>query len=336
MRKIVIPKHGGPDVLRLVEEDMPDLASDKLRIDVELAGINWADVMMRMGLYPEAPKPPFTPGYEVVGKVAEVGDDVKGFRKGQPVIAGTRFGGYASCVDVDPSSAVKRPKALDAQVACALPVQGVTAWAALVGHGRIRAGDKVLVHGGAGGVGLIAIALAHRHGAEVYATVGSQDKVNFLESECGVKQAFLRDGDWHNVLRDMGGMDIVLDPIGGEHLHRSRRCLAPFGRVVAYGLSSAVTGDRRNPFTAIKAARAMKKNVFKLMTRNVGVSGLNVLTLQDQTDVSAGLDELATDIVRNKMQPPRVDQVFDLADAADAHRHMQARGNKGKILLRCD
>ncbi len=322
--------------MRLDNVILGEVPPGQVRVEVTHSGVNWADIMMRMGLYPEAPKPPFTPGYEVVGHVAEVGEGVKGWRRGDPIIGGTKFGGYASAVDVPITNAVKRPAALDPEVACALPVQGITAWAALVGHGRIRKGDKVLVHGGAGGVGMIAIALAKRHGAEVYATTGSEEKNRFLMEECGVQASYLRDTDWHKECQALGGMDIVLDAVGGEHLQRSRRSLAPFGTVVSYGLSSAVTGNKRNLVHALRALKHMKVDAVKLMMRNCGVSGLNALTLGDQIDVSAGLKEVASDIVRGRMPPPRIDAVFPLAEAGQAHRYLQERRNKGKVLLRCD
>lgn len=334
-RRVVIRKHGGPEVMVMEEAPLGKLAPGHLRVEATHCGVNWADVMMRMGLYPEAPKPPFTPGYEVVGHVAEVGEGLDGWKVGDPVIAGTKFGGYASAVDVLPGQAFKRPKALAPEVACALPVQGITAWAALVGHGRIRKGDRVLVHGGAGGVGIMAIHIAQRHGAEVFATVGSQDKIQFLQDEYGV-QGFLRDSAWHKDMQAAGGADIVLDAVGGEHLQQSRRSLAPYGKVVSYGLSAAVTGHRRNVLTALGAMRHMKMDVLKLMMRNVGVSGLNVLTLQDQTDVAAGLEEIAMDIVRGRMPAPRIDEIFELSDAGQAHMHLQARKNRGKVLLRAD
>src|SRR6201997_1628998 len=170
MRAVVITKHGGPGVLQVQERPDPPLGPGEVRIQVAAAGINFADVMARMGLYQDAPKTPCVVGYEVAGTVLEVGDGVSAVAPGARVLAGTQFGGYASEVVVPASDVVPLPDSLTFEQGAAIPVNYVTAWAALVRYGAVQPGERVLIHAAAGGVGIAATQIAKRAGAEVYGT----------------------------------------------------------------------------------------------------------------------------------------------------------------------
>jgi NADPH:quinone reductase-like Zn-dependent oxidoreductase len=187
MRAVVITKHGGPGVLRVQESPDPELGPDGVRIAVAAAGVNFADVMARMGLYPDAPKPPCVIGYEVAGTVLELGDDVQGLHHGQRVVAGTRFGGYSSQVVVPAADAVALVDGLSFEQGAAIPVNYTTAWAALLGYGNLQPGERVLIHSAGGGVGIAATQIAKRHGAEVYGTAspGKHERI----TELGVDHA---------------------------------------------------------------------------------------------------------------------------------------------------
>src|SRR4051812_44954921 len=167
MRAVVITKHGGPGVLQVQEQPDPELGPGEVRIAVAAAGINFADVMARMGLYQDAPKTPCVVGYEVAGTVLELGEGVNGLTHGQRVLAGTQFGGYASQVTVPSADVVALPDSLSFEQGAAIPVNYATAWAGLVGYGVLAAGDRVLVHSAGGGVGIAATQIAKRVGAEV-------------------------------------------------------------------------------------------------------------------------------------------------------------------------
>lgn len=308
-----------------------------VQVRVQYAGINFADIMMRMGLYPDAPKTPFVPGYEIAGEVAEVGDGVSGFEEGDRVMAVTRFGGYTSRKDVAAEELIKLPKALPTKEAAALPVNYLTAWIALHRMARVTKGDRVLIHGGAGGVGLAAVAMAQLAGCDVHATAGGPQKCAFLE-ERGVAAHDHTSLDWRERAKEAtgGGFDRVLDPIGGAHTKQSLRMLAPGGLVVGYGASELAPGLRRNPVKAVRGLAQMRLGTPGLMNHNTGFVGLNLLHLwkDDPDGVRADFETIAKLVVRGKLPLPHIAATFDLERAGDAHRFIQDRRNIGKVLLR--
>src|SRR5256885_6958217 len=170
MRAVVITKHGGPGVLAVQDRPDPPIGAGEVRISVAAAGINFADVLARVGLCPDAPKPPCVVGYEVAGTVLELGAGVERVSHGQRVLAGTQFGGYASQAVVPADDVVPLPEELSFEQGAAIPVNYGTAWAALIGYGSLQAGERVLVHSAGGGVGIAATQIAKRTGAEVYGT----------------------------------------------------------------------------------------------------------------------------------------------------------------------
>src|SRR5207302_1819430 len=171
MRAVVITKHGPPDVLQVQERPAPDRPlGGQVAIEVAAAGISFADTMARVGLYPDAPKPPAVLGYEVAGTVVAVGPGVDNVQAGQRVLAGTRFGGHAEQVVVKAAETIPLPDELSFEQGAAIPVNYPTAWAGLVRYGNVQRGERVLVHAAAGGVGIAATQIAKRAGAEVYGT----------------------------------------------------------------------------------------------------------------------------------------------------------------------
>ena len=229
MRAIVIPRHGPPSVFE--ERELPDkrLAPRDLRVRVEAAGVNFADLMGRVGLYPDAPPMPYAPGYEVAGVVEEVGEKVSPtLAPGTRVMATTRFWGYADRIRVAEHWAVPLPDAIGFQTAAAVPVNYLTAYLALVHCGAAKPGERVLVHGGAGGVGLAALDLARGRDLQLYATAGSDEKCRRLEQR-GVVQAFnYRTGDYAEAARQAlrgGGFQLILDPLGPESFQKGMALL---------------------------------------------------------------------------------------------------------------
>src|SRR5271167_4085712 len=184
MRAVVMTKHGGPGVLEVQERPDPELGPGEVRIDVAAAGVNFADVMARMGLYADAPKPPCVVGYEVAGTILELGEGVEGLAPGQRVVAGTKFGGYASQVVVPANDLVKLPDELTFEQGAAIQVNYTTAWTALVSYGNLEAGQRVLIHSAGGGVGIAATQIARRLGAEVYGTASPGKHEQISEFGC--------------------------------------------------------------------------------------------------------------------------------------------------------
>ena len=336
MRAIVIPRYGGPAVLRAEERPTPQPGPGELLIAVNAAGVNFADVLARMGLYPDAPKPPLVVGYEVAGVVDAIGSGVSGFRVGDRVFALTRFGGYATHVVTPAGFVYRTPDTLDDVQAAAIPVTYLTAIIALYRMANLEPGETVLVHGAGGGVGLAATQLARLRGATVIGTA-SAAKHDAIRA-AGVTHAVdYRTADVASEIRrltDGRGVDVVLDSIGGSSYAQSYRMLAPLGRLVIYGVSSIAPGEKRSLLQAVRTVLTMPNfKPLSLMNRNRGVFGLNMGHLWGERDkLAAAMDVVMREVVNGQLTPI-IAKTFSLEEVADAHRYMQARSNIGKIVL---
>jgi NADPH:quinone reductase-like Zn-dependent oxidoreductase len=333
---MVILRHGGPDVLQPRELPDPVPGPDEMRIAVAAAGVNFADVLARLGLYPDAPKPPVTVGYEVSGVVDAVGADVTTHRAGDRVVALTRFGGYADRVVVPAIFAFSIPPQLDDVSAAAIPVNYLTALIALYRMANLAAGETVLVHGAGGGVGIAATQLARLRGATIIGTASAAKHETIRQQ--GVTHAIdYRQADVPAAVRQLTngrGVDVALDPIGGRSFADSYRLLAPLGRLVVYGVSSMAPGERRNWWHAIKAIAQMPRfGPLSLMNRNRGVFGLNLGHLWDERrQLADAMTLLLQEVAAGRLQPV-IARTFPLDRAADAHRYLQGRANIGKVVL---
>ena len=332
MRVVMITRHGGPEVLEVRELPDPVMAPGHVRVAVAAAGVNFADTMARTGLYPDAPKPPMVVGYEVAGTVAEVAADVAEVTIGDRVMAGTKFGGYASEVVVPVANVAPLPERLSFEQGAAIPVNYATAWAALLGYGSLREGERVLIHAAAGGVGIAATQIAKRHGAIVHGTASAHkhDRIRAV----GVDEAHdYRRRDWDRDLR--GSFDLVLDAVGGASFRRSYKLLRPGGRLVAYGASSLQPGERRRLREVMPQALQMWRG-FSLNTQmsdSKSVLALNMLRLwEDRRDLSPWTEPLDALIADGTIEPVVSDAV-PFAAAADAHRLIAERRNVGKVVL---
>jgi NADPH:quinone reductase-like Zn-dependent oxidoreductase len=335
MRSVVIPRYGPPDVLVVRETPDPAPGPNEIRIAVHASGINFADILARLGLYPDAPKPPVVVGYEVSGVVDAVGSSVTRFRSGDAVLALTRFGGYADRVVVSEQFAFVRPAALDDVAAAAIPVNYMTAAIALYRLANLAHGETVLVHGAGGGVGIAATQLARSRGATVIGTA-SPSKHEAIR-QFGVAHPL----DYHHSIVDEvrritngRGVDVVLDPVGGRSFADSYRLLAPLGRLVVYGVSRLASGERRNPWRVITTLVQMPRfHPLSLMNRNRGVFGLNLGHLWDERDRLADTMTTILDLVSDGTLRPVIAKTFPLERTADAHRFVQSRANVGKVVL---
>lgn len=336
MRQVVIVRHGPPEVLQPREAPDPVPGDGEIRIAVRAAGVNFADVLARLGLYPDAPKPPVTVGYEVSGLVDAVGPGVTMHRAGDRVVALTHFGGYADRVVTPGVFAFPIPDSLDDIVAAAIPVNYLTAIIALYRMANITAGDTVLIHGAGGGVGIAATQLARRRGATIIGTASSS-KHDAIRAQ-GVDHAIdYRQADVTAEVRRLTngrGADVVLDPIGGRSFADSYRLLAPLGRLVMYGVSSVAPGERRSWWRAFTTlARMPTFKPLSLMNRNRGVFGLNLGHLwEERGQLAEAMTLLVADVAAGRLRPV-VARTFPLDRAADAHRFIQSRSNIGKVVL---
>ena len=336
MRQVVITRHGTPEVLEAREGPDPVPGAAEVRIRVRAAGINFADVLARLGLYPDAPKPPCVVGYEVAGRVDGVGGAVKGFHDGDRVLALTRFGGYADVVTVPAEQVFHFPELLSDSEAAAVPVNYLTAALALYRMAALTPGETVLIHNAGGGVGIAAIQLARLRRAVVLGTA-SAGKHAALRS-FGVDHIIdYRTADVARAVREVTkgrGVDVILDPIGGRSFLTSYRMLAPLGRLIIFGLSAAAPGERRNLFRAFSAWLANPRfDPMSLINRNHGVFGLHVGHLWSERAQLASLMEMLLSELGAQRIAPLVARTFPLEKAADAHRFIQSRQNIGKVVL---
>jgi NADPH:quinone reductase-like Zn-dependent oxidoreductase len=335
MRQVVIPRHGPADVLEMREGVDPTPGEGEVRIRVRAAGINYADILARIGLYPDAPKPPVVVGYEVAGLVDAVGNGVTAFHEGDRVVALTRFGGYADVVTVPAPQVYRFPDRLSDAEAAAVPVTYLTAAIALYKMAALTSGETVLVHNAGGGLGIAATQLARLRRATVIGTA-SPAKHDALRS-FGVEHAIdYRHGSVEAEVKRITrgrGVDVILDPIGGSSFGASYRMLAPLGRLVMLGISS-MSGEQRDVWRVLRSWWAMKPfDALSLINRNRGVFGLNVGHLWDERRrLQPLMDLLMTELHAGRLQPI-VAKTFPLERAADAHRFIQNRSNIGKVVL---
>lgn len=332
MRAVVITKRGDPSVLRVQQRpDPPPPGPGQLRLAVRAAGVNFADHLARVGIYPDAPKLPAVVGYEVAGTVEAVGAGVNPGRVGERVLAGTRFGGYAELVNVAASDSVPMPAAMTFEQGAAVPVNYATAWAALHGYGSLRAGERVLVHAAAGGVGIAAVQFAKAAGAEVHGTA-SPAKHQKL-AELGVDRAidYRRDGWWEG----LEPYDVVLDALGGTSLQRSYALLRPGGRLVGYGVSNLQHGEKRSLRAAAPHALAMLRgfNLIDQLSASKAVIGLNMLRLWDDRGTLEPWIAPLTKALEDQTIAPIVHAAVPFDQAPEAHRILAARENIGKVVL---
>jgi NADPH:quinone reductase-like Zn-dependent oxidoreductase len=299
-------------------------------VDVRAAGLNFADVMARIGFYPDAPKPPCVLGYEVAGTVADVGAGVEGVSPGARVVAGVRFGGQAERVLVRAGDVFPLPDRLSFEQGAAIPVNYCTAWYALMRAANLQPDERVLIHAAAGGVGIAATQIAKRHGAEVYGTASASKHEAIRGFGVDHPIDYRTDG-WE---RGVPKLDVVLDALGGRSFRTSYELLRAGGRLVAYGASSVVSGERRNLVTAARAAIQMPRfNLIKQMSESKSVLGLNLLSLWDELESMETFTQPIADLLEDRTIQPVVADAVPFNRAPDAHRILAERRNVGKVVL---
>ena len=325
--QIVITKYGEADVLKIstTSKNM-DVKKDQILIQVHYSGINFADVVMRLGLYRDAPPKPFVPGYEVSGVVTQVGPDVTRFKVGDEVMAGTRFGGYTSHLILSEWQVLKKPAHLDLKASAALPVNYLTAHIALFEIGRARQGDKVLVDCATGGVGVMALQMLQKIGAEVIGLTGTPSKKPFIERYNATAMT------WDEIAErpDVKDFDIIMNSSAGKTINDHYARLNKAGHLVCFGASEGIENGKRSIVKILKMLMQTPKfGTLKLVMDNKSIGGLNALYyFDDQKWMEKRLTLLEnTDVV------PHIGSVFAAKDVAKAHRFIETRQAKGKVLL---
>jgi NADPH:quinone reductase-like Zn-dependent oxidoreductase len=341
MRAVVLTGHGGPEVLRVEERPDPAVGPGEVRIDVKATGINFADTMARVGLYPDAPKPPCVLGYEVAGKVESVGEGVTEQKVGDRVVAGTRFGGHASMVSVPAAQVLPLPDRLSFEQGAAIPVNFSTAYSGLVIMGGLKKGDRALIHAAAGGVGTAAVQIARMRGAEVFGTASGQ-KHDAVRALGATHMIDYRTEDFEEEVKritDGEGVDVAFDAQGPRSFRKSYRVLRPGGRLIMYGLAEASTGEGRSIPKLIESLARMPFATtpwwksLQVMNENKGVFGLNMLAWWDtEGDIERITGPLVEEIEAGDLDPV-VAEAFPFDRAGDAHAFIADRKNIGKVVL---
>ncbi|MEU9455870.1 zinc-binding dehydrogenase [Streptomyces sp. NPDC048277] len=322
MRAVEVREYGGPEVLKVVQAEIPEPGPGQVTIDAAYVGVNFADLKARAEGY-RVESLPFVPGLEVSGRIRAVGPGVEGLRPGQQVAALVDGGAYAEVVVAETATVFPLPEGLDLRTAATLPIVLPTARALLHEVGRLRAGESVLVHGAAGGIGTVAGQLARAAGAgAVYGVVSSAAKAEYPLKH-GYDEVFTTDSFPDEVRRATGGrgVDLILDPVGGDTLRRGLGALAVFGRLVSFGNASG--------------AEPWQVGQPDLYAQGRSVTGFSILSLaQSAPEALRPLAERAFRMVTDGKVTLPVTAEFPLSDAAEAHRLMGERASTGKLLLR--
>lgn len=338
MRAVWITRPGTTDVLAVRETPTPEPGAGQVRVRVERAGLNFADVSARKGMYPDAPPTPCVVGYEAAGVVEKLGDGVTAPALGARVMALTRFGGHADHVIIPADQAVPIPDAMSFDDAAAIPVNYLTAYHILFRVAPVRPGERVLIHMAAGGVGTAALQLCRTvPDVETFGT-SSASKHDHLRAQGCTHPIDYRTTDYEvEVRRITGGkgVDLVLDPLGGGDLRKGFRLLRPAGRLVCYGFANAQGAGGRN---YLKLASALAQtpffHPFSLMNDNRSVAGVNLGHLWDeQAMLREELDALLALYEKGAIKPV-IDGVYEFDRARDAHERIEQGRNVGKVLLR--
>ncbi|PIE10775.1 MAG: NAD(P)H-quinone oxidoreductase [Rhodobacterales bacterium] len=320
MRAIEISQPGGPDVLTLTDRPMPEPGHGEVVLRTAFAGVNRPDALQRAGLYAPPPGASDLPGLEASGEIAAIGPGVTEWAVGDQVCALLPGGGYADYVATPAAHCLPVPKGMDLKQAACLPETFFTVWSNVFERGALKAGEHFLVHGGSSGIGTTAIQLAHAFGARVFTTAGSADKCAACERLGAERAINYRDDDFVEVVKSLGGADVILDMVGGDYIARNLRCLNPDGRLVQIAF---LTGPKA------------EINFAPMMMKRQTITGS---TLRPQSDeakaaIARALRAQVWPLLDQGRIAPVMDQTFALEDAAKAHARMETSTHIGKIVL---
>jgi NADPH:quinone reductase-like Zn-dependent oxidoreductase len=342
MRALVVRRYGPPNVFELQQLPDPQPKAGEVLIRVKTIGVNFADLMQRMGIYPGSPKPPFIPGLELAGVVEKIapggkpGGEDETLRVGDAVTAFTDFGAYAEWAAVPISQVHRLPAGMRFEDGAAIPANYLTAYHAMFTMGNLQPGDRILIHGAAGGVGIAAVQLAHTRDLVIFGTAGPA-KQEFLR-KIGVNHAIdYEKSDFVEVVKKYApdGVEMVMDPIGGKSFSRSFECLGPVGRLVVYGFSTGASSDgKRSPLRLARAyLETPRFHPLKLIEKNASLIGVNLGRVRSRGNLlRRELEDIFRLYADGKIKPV-IAKTFLLERAAEAHQYIQDRKNIGKVIL---
>ncbi|MDG5819208.1 NADPH:quinone oxidoreductase family protein [Natronococcus sp. A-GB7] len=322
MKAIEVTEYGDSDELETVDRDVPEPDAGEVRIEIEAAGINFADVMQRRGVYPGGPEAPYVPGMEAAGTIDATGEGVD-LDEGDRVVAMLDRGGYAEYATANAQMLFPIPEGMSFEEAAGFPVQFLTAHSCLFEWGELEEGESVLIQAAAGGVGTAAVQLASNAGAEVFGTASSEEKLE-LAAELGCDHPIqYTETDFRETVEaetDGEGVDLVLESVGGDVFERSLDAMAHFGRMVTFGVASGEPASAENR---------------RLLFENKSVRGFHLgqAAMHDPSRIMQAVPELTEGLASGDLEVI-VGESFPLEEAADAHRYIEDRKSSGKVLLK--
>jgi NADPH2:quinone reductase len=326
MQAIEIREPGDPEVLQPCTRPTPTPAADEVLIKVAAAGVNRPDCLQRRGLYPPPKGASDLPGLEVAGVIAAVGNEVKSFAVGERICALLAGGGYAEYCAVPAVQCLPVPQGISLSEAAAIPETFFTVWTNVFELGRLQAGERLLVHGGASGIGTTAIQLARALGAEVYATAGSDTKVQLCEQLGAVRTVNYHNEEFLEVIKPMTkgkGIDVIFDIVGGSYLEQNIKLLATGGRLVVIGILGGAKGTL---------------NLGLVLSKKITVTGstLRARTPEAKGEIAQALHKHVWPLLENGAVKPIIQNSLPLKDAARAHELIEANDTAGKLVLIVD
>jgi putative PIG3 family NAD(P)H quinone oxidoreductase len=311
---------GGPEVLSVGEVADPRPAAGEVLVDVVATAVNRADTLQRQGFYPPPPGASDTIGLECSGRIAELGEGVEGWSVGDEVCALLAGGGYAARVAVPVGQVMPVPSCVSLVEAACLPEVAATVWSNVFMTARLQKGERFLVHGGAGGIGTMAIQLAAARGAEVFTTAGSPEKLELCRSLGAAHAIDYREDDFVEVLTEAGGADVILDNMGAKYLGRNVTALATGGRLVIIGMQGGSKGE-------------LDINALLRKRSSVTATSLRARPLAEKAQICCGVVEDVWPLVASGQVRPIVETTLPLEEVARAHQMMDDGGRAGKIVL---
>jgi NADPH:quinone reductase-like Zn-dependent oxidoreductase len=334
MKALYLTQYGNSaNAFQIRETDMPQANKGEVVIKVHCFGLNFADVVARRGLYPDVPPNPAILGYDVAGTIYAIGEGVMGLTIGQRVTALTRFGGYAEYAKTQQEAVSVIPDTMDFPLATALATQGCTAYFCMYESVKVHAGDNILIHAAAGGVGSLLVQMAKYEKCYIYGTASSK-KLDFIK-KIGVDEAIdYTKNNFFDIIKDKK-IDIAFDSLGGKTFKKSYNLLRPSGRIVNFGMAEQINGNNTNKIGTLMAA--MRFGIFspiQLLMGSRAIIGVNLLRIADNRPhifkhcLSNVIDMVAKGIIL-----PHVDKVFAVKDIAQAHDYLESRQSIGKIVM---
>ena len=326
MKYIQIEKHGGPDVLKLNSQAVPDPGPDEVLIRVEAAGVNRPDIMQRKGLYPPPPGATDVLGLEVSGTVEKTGGNVTELKVGAQVCALVSCGGYAEFCLASASICLPIPEKISLEHAAGIPETFFTVWTNVFERGHLKSGETLLVHGGSSGIGTTSIQLGKAFGAKVYTTAGTQEKCDFCKNLGADVAINYNENDFEaeiKALTENRGVDVILDMVGGLYFPKNIKILASEGRLLQIALMQGYKAE---------------VDFRPLLMKRVTLTGstLRPRSVKEKAEIARGLFKEVWPLLDSGIIRPIIHQTFPLEKAADAHRLMESSNHIGKILLKPD